>query len=165
MILGQARPWLDSHRPATSDALLCSSLSRARHRAASGIRTLKEAQIEDGRIRLKPSKTQKSSGKAFEIVMTPEIAEVIARAKAIKTRYGIISPYLFPTQKGRPYAQSSLGSMWDRAKERIGMTEDVVFKDLRALAATDAARRSEDKKDIQKRLVHTSAATTEIYIK
>jgi len=132
---------------------------------AVDIRTLKEEQIQDGRIRIRPSKTKKTSGKAVDIVVTPEISEVIARARAIKTSYNITSVYLFPTQKGGAYARSSLGSMWDRAKERINMKDDVVFKDLRALAATDAARRGEDRADIQKRLVHTSGATTDIYIK
>jgi integrase len=55
--------------------------------------------------------------------------------------------------------------MWDRARERAGITEDVQFKDLRALGATDAARRGDDRRDIQKRLVHTSGKTTDIYIK
>lgn len=132
---------------------------------ALDIRTLKESQIEDGRIRIKPSKTQKSSGKAVDITITPEIQEVIERARAIKRKYEIISPFLLPTQKGNAYARSSLQSMWDRAKDRIGMKDDVVFKDLRALAATDAARRGEDRSDIQKRLVHTSGKTTDIYIK
>jgi len=55
--------------------------------------------------------------------------------------------------------------MWDRAKERIGMKDDVTFKDIRSLAATDAARRGDDRKAIQTRLAHTSGKTTEIYIK
>ncbi|MBY0241906.1 MAG: tyrosine-type recombinase/integrase [Burkholderiaceae bacterium] len=132
---------------------------------AMDIRTLKETQIEGGHIRIKPSKTQKSSGKMVDITVTPAIQEVIERARTIKVKYGIKSPYLFATQKGGAYTKSGLSSMWDRAKERIGMTDDVTFKDIRALAATDAARRGEDRKDIQKRLVHTSAKTTDIYIK
>lgn len=107
------------------------------------IRMLKESQIEDGRIRIKPSKTQKTSGKAVDIVVTPEIAEVIARARGLKTKYGLISQFVFPTQKGGAYTHSGLSSMWDRAKERIGMKDDVVFRDIRALAATEAARRGE----------------------
>lgn len=97
---------------------------------------LKESQIEDGRIRIKPSKTQKTSGKAVDIVVTPEIAEVIARARGLKIKYGLISQFVFPTQKGGAYTRSGLSSMWDRAKERIGMKDDVVFRDIRALAAT-----------------------------
>lgn len=125
---------------------------------------LKESQIEDGRIRIKPSKTQKTSGKAVDIVVTPEIGEVIARARGLKIKYGLISQFVFPTQKGGAYTRSGLNSIWDRAKERIGMKDDVVFRDIRALAATDATRR-ENRSDIQKRLVHTSGKTTDIYIK
>jgi hypothetical protein len=105
------------------------------------IRMLKESQIEDGRIRITPSKTQKTSGKAVNIIITPEIAEVIARARGLKIKYWLISQFLFPTQKGGAYTRSGLGLMWDRAKERIKMKDDVVFRDIRALAATDAARR------------------------
>lgn len=132
---------------------------------AIDIRMLKESQIENGRIRITPSKTQKTSGKMVDITVTPAIQCVIDRARDIKKKYQIISQYLFPTQKGTPYAKSGLSSMWDRAKERIGMTDDVVFKDIRALGATDAARRGDDRKDIQTRLVHTSSKTTDIYIK
>lgn len=132
---------------------------------AIDIRMLKESQIEHGRIRIKPSKTIKTSGKIVDITITPEIQSVIDRARAIKLEYQITSDFLFPTQKGGAYAKSGLSSMWDRAKERIGMEDDVVFKDIRALGATDAARRGENRKDIQKRLVHTSSKTTDIYIK
>lgn len=132
---------------------------------AIDIRMLKESQIENGRIRITPSKTQKTSGKMVDITITPAIQRVIDQARDIKRKYQIISQYLFPTQKGTPYAKSGLSSMWDRAKERAGVTADVVFKDIRALGATDAARRGDDRKDIQKRLVHTSSKTTDIYIK
>jgi len=36
---------------------------------------------------------------------------------------------------------------------------------IRSLAATDAARRGDDRKAIQTRLAHMSGKTTEIYIK
>ena len=61
--------------------------------------------------------------------------------------------------------RSGLGSMRERAKEHIGMKDDGVLRDIRALAATDAARRGENRSDIQMRLVHTSGKTTNIYIK
>lgn len=61
--------------------------------------------------------------------------------------------------------RSGLGSMRERAKEHIGMKDDGVLRDIRALAATDAARRGENRSDIQMRLVHTSGKTTDIYIK
>jgi len=132
---------------------------------AIDVRMLKEAQIESGAIRFKPSKTTKSSGKMVDIAITPSIQQVIDRAREIKRKYGIISPYLLPSTKGTPYTKSGLHSMWRRAKERAKVTEDVVFKDLRAMGATDAARLGLDKKEIQTRLAHTSGRTSEIYIK
>jgi integrase len=132
---------------------------------AIDIRTLKETQIDGGRIRIKPSKTSKTSGKVVDITITPSIQAVIDVAREIKRKYGIISPYLFPTQNGTPYTKSGLNSMWTRAKDRIDMKDDVVFKDIRALGATDAAKRGENRKHIQDRLAHASGQTTEIYIK
>lgn len=136
---------------------------------AIDIRTLKESQItgEPGaqRIRLKPTKTQKTSGLMVDIDVTPEIDAVIVRAKAIKRKYEVISPYLFPTQEGTPYSKSGLYSMWARAKDRAGITGDVVFKDIRALAATDAAKRGTEREEIKRRLVHSDIKTTDIYIK
>jgi integrase len=137
---------------------------------AIDIRMLKEEQIHNGHIRFKPSKTRKSSGKMVDILITPAIQAVIDRARAIKKTYKVhghdlITPYLFPTQKGTPYTKSGLVSMWKRAKKRAKITDDVQFKDLRALGATDAAKAKIDKKEIQKRLVHTSGDTTDIYIK
>lgn len=141
---------------------------------ALDIRMLKEVQIirasidgetQDTHIRIKPSKTEKTSGKMVDIAITPEIAAVIRRARAIKREYEVISPYLFPTQDGDPYTKSGLSSMWRRAKARAKITDDVTFKDIRALGATDAAKAGQDRKDIQTRLAHTSGKTTDIYIK
>ena len=147
---------------------------------AVDIRLLKEEQIEDhvgggGRIRLKPSKTKKTSGLAVDIIITPEIREVIDRTRALKRSKGLISPYLFPTRKAMPYAKSGLNTMWDRAYDRAAAEaakegrefskEKIQFKDLRSLGATDAARQGHAKGEIQTRLVHTSSETTDIYIK
>ncbi|MBB3118883.1 hypothetical protein [Pseudoduganella violacea] len=153
---------------------------------AKDIRTLEEVQIKPlsggglvgGSITFEPSKTKVSSGLAVEIVITPAIAKVIERARAIKRQHHIVSGYLFPATAGKhaghPYAKSGLCSMWDRARERA-VTEAnkegrefgalIQFKDLQALGATDAAARGEDLGEIQKRLVHTSGDTTGIYIK
>ena len=141
---------------------------------AKEFRLLKESQIEDGRIRFKPTKTEKSSGLSVDIAITPAIQDVIDRARDVKKQYKVISPYLFPTKKGTPYAKSGLTSMWDRARERAVAAaakegrefgELIQFKDLRSLGATDAAKQGQSKADIQGRLVHASSRTTDIYIK
>jgi integrase len=143
---------------------------------ATEVRALKESQIETidgqlvgGYIRFKPSKTQNTSGLAVSIRITPEIADVIERARAIKKRYSIVSGYLFPATSGehagQPYAKTGLGSMWDRARQRAKIADGIQFKDLRALGATDAAKKGHLKGAIKDRLVHTSEGTTDIYIK
>ncbi|AJG18773.1 tyrosine-type recombinase/integrase [Cupriavidus basilensis] len=129
------------------------------------VRNLTESQISDGVIRFKPSKTAGSSGKVVHVVITTHIQVVIDRAKAIKKKYGVKTDYLFPSQAGTPYSKTGLHSMWRRAKSRAKVTDQIVFKDLRALGATDAARDGNDAADIQKRLAHTTAKTTAIYIK
>ncbi len=132
---------------------------------AIDVRMLLETQIGPTSIRFKPSKTASSSGKVLDVEITPQIRAVIERAKSIKRKYGVISPYLFPTQKGGPYSKTGLHSMWRRAKERAKVTDGIQFKDLRALGATDAAKAKVDRSEIQTRLAHTSRKTTEIYIK
>lgn len=146
---------------------------------AVDVRMLKEAQIDGGiggYIRFKPGKTKKSSGKSVDILITPAIYEVLERARAVKKEYKVhgkplITPYLFPTRKGTPHGKSGLFSMWDRARDRLGIDKDsppderIQFKDLCALGATDAAKAGEKIEAIQNRLVHTSTKTSEIYIK
>jgi site-specific recombinase XerD len=146
---------------------------------AIDVRVLKESQIDGeigGYIRFKPSKTVKSSGKTVDIMITPGIWEVIQRARSIKKEYKVygrplITPYLFPTRKGTPYGKSGLFSMWDRARDRLGIDKDsppeerIQFRDLRALGATDAAKSGQERQAIQTRLAHTSSKTSEIYIK
>jgi integrase len=133
---------------------------------AIDIRQLREDQIADGRIRIQATKTKKTSGKVVDFVITPQIQGVIDRARAIKAGMGMAdNDYLFPTRNGTPYTKSGLFSMWDRARERAGITEPVWFRDLRALGATDALKAGEAKTGIQDRLGHTSQRTTEIYLK
>ncbi|MBC3906251.1 tyrosine-type recombinase/integrase [Undibacterium umbellatum] len=133
---------------------------------AIDIRTMKEAQIiRDEIIRFTPSKTMKSSGKSVDIAITGAIRDVIKRAQEIKRKQSIISPYLFAKDDGDPYTRSGLFSMWDRARERASITDDVTFKDIRALGATDAAKAGNSIQEISDRLVHSSTKTSEIYIK
>ena len=168
---------LDGRRTRSGPMLACLiDISYLLWQRAMDTRTLMESQIElaggqlvGGHIRLKPTKTAKTSGLALRIEITAEIAEVIERARAFKRQHGIVSGYLFPASAGRaagkPYTRTGLFSMWDRARERAKVAGEIQFKDLRALGATDAARQGESKGAIKDRLVHTSEGTTDIYIK
>lgn len=133
---------------------------------AIDVRMLKESQIDEetGYILIKASKTKKTSGLAADFLITPAIRNVIDRARAIKKKYEVISPYLLPNSKGKPYTKSGLTSMWERARERAVLRE-VQFKDLRSRGATDAARAGKNKDEIRARLMHTDTKTSEIYIK
>lgn len=132
---------------------------------AGDVRTLMESQIADGYIRFVPSKTAKSSGKVVDVMVTPAMNKVLDSARAIKQEAGIESVYLFPTQRGTPYTKSGLNSMWTRSRARAGITDDIWFRDLRALAATDAAESNVSTADLQARLAHTDSATSKKYIK
>jgi site-specific recombinase XerD len=102
-------------------------------------------------------------------MITPAMKKIIDDARAIKRKYEVISPYLFPSSKGTHYTKSGLTSMWERARERAAEKDpsvmQVQFKDLRALGATDSAKAGENKEAIRARLIHTDSATSEIYIK
>lgn len=134
---------------------------------AIDIRMLHEDQIEDGRIRIKASKTKNTSGKIVDMFITSEIQGILDRARAIREGYELETDlgYVFPSQKGTPYTKSGLTTMWDRARERSGITDSVWFKDLRALGATDALKAGEKRGEISTRLSHMSEKTTEIYLK
>jgi integrase len=86
-------------------------------------------------------------------------------AREIKREYSIISEYLFSKDDCQTYKKSGLSTMWKRARARSGITTEFVFKDIRALSATDAAKKGENRADIQKRLVHANVKTTDIYIR
>lgn len=81
------------------------------------MRIRKESRIEGGRIRSKPSTTYKKSGNAVDIAVMPEPAEVIAHARGPQIKYGLISQFVFPPQKGGAYTRSCLSSMWDGADD------------------------------------------------
>ena len=97
--------------------------------------------------------SSKTSGAAVDIIITPAIQEVIDRARRIKRERDIVSIYLFANRNGTAYGKTGLKSMWDRAKDRAGFSAvDMTFRDLRALAATDAARSGKSKDDLRRRL-------------
>ena len=158
---------LDGKRTHSGEMFACLiDMSYLCWQRAIDIRTMKEAQIiRDEIIRFTPSKTMKSSGKSVDIAITAAIKDVIERAREIKRKQSIISPYLFAKDDGAPYARSGLFSMWARARARAGIKDDVTFKDIRALGATDAAKAGKTIQEISDRLVHTSTKTSEIYIK
>ncbi len=128
------------------------------------IRLLKWTQIDfaAGVIKFKATKTEKSSGAEVGIPITPAIAEVLERARLAN---GVKSFYVIHTNKGKPYTAGGLGSAWDRAKERAGVTADLTMKDIRSKASTDADKAGYTLEQIQVGLAHTDPKMTKHYIR
>lgn len=68
---------------------------------AMDVRTLKESQIEDSRIRFTPSKTAKSSGKPVAITITPQIKTVIDAARGEQEKIRNHQSLPVPDAKGQ----------------------------------------------------------------
>lgn len=130
------------------------------------IRLLRWSQVDEetGVIHFKPTKTAKSSGAKVEITITPAIAEVLARAKALVKAKARISPYVIHNLEGSPYTAHGVGTAWERARKRTDI-ENATLKDLRAKHATDARIAGYSEAEIQDALAHEDSGTTRIYIK
>ncbi len=125
------------------------------------IRLLRWDQIGERGIVFKPTKTERSSGKQVLVPLTEPVMEVLGRARSLgKTR----SDYVIHTEHGHPYTASGIASLFKRACARIGV-KDVTLKDIRAMAATDAAEKGFDDAQIQVALAHTDVKATQHYIR
>jgi integrase len=130
------------------------------------IRLLRWSQVDEasGVIHFQPSKTAKSSGAKVEVPITPPIAEVLERAKTMARAKARISPYVIHNLEGGTYTHHGVGTAWERARNRAGIT-DATLKDLRAKHATDAKRAGYTETEIQDALAHEDTGTTRIYLK
>jgi integrase len=121
----------------------------------SDILKITKSDIRDDGLYLEQGKT----GKKLVFELTPELQEVLSRAKAIKRP--VHSIYLFCTQKGTKYTYDGFQSIFYRHKKKMGLG-DIHFHDLRAKATTDADSQG---LNAQKLAGHKSRAMTEHYIK
>jgi integrase len=117
---------------------------------------LKLTDIKNDEILVETEKTKKKL--CFKV--EGDLKEVIDRAK--KLRRLVLSPYLFCTKEGGPITKTNFGVTWYRLKQKVGLSDDVVFHDIRGKAATDA---KEQGINAQKLLGHESGIMTEKYIK
>lgn len=133
------------------------------YQRTTDIRLLKWSQIDlqAGVMHFIPTKTEHSSGLSVDLPITPQIREVLDRAKAIGT---IKSLYVIHTHKGQPYATRGIRSAFSRACHRAGI-ENATAKDLRAKALTDAKTSGYEIEQIRVGAAHTDKAMTEEYIK
>jgi integrase len=124
---------------------------------------LRIADIRDGAIHVQPHKTAKTTGKAIQIEITPELDEAIK--EAIGARPLHIAPWLFCTRAGECYVDAQgqangFDSMWQRFMDRVvketKVTERFCERDLRAKCATDQPSLEAAKK----LLAHADSRTT-----
>lgn len=129
------------------------------------IRNLRWADIDTKRklIRFVPTKTEDSSGEAVDWPLTPEIEEVLKRAKKIEPIGG---DYVVRDKNGKPKTAAACRDAWNDAKARAGLTDTgYTIKDIRAQALTDAKRAGYDIDELQIAGAHADRTTTEGYIK
>jgi integrase len=117
---------------------------------------LKLSDIKNDELLVETEKTKKKL--CFKV--EGDLAAAIDKAK--KLRRLILSPYLFCTKEGSPITKSNFGVRWHLLKKRVGLSDDVVFHDIRGKAVTDA---SEQGINAQKLLGHELGIQTERYIK
>lgn len=92
---------------------------------------------------------------------SPSLDKVLTRAKKLERKIG--SLYLFANRQGQRYTGDGFDSIWQRVKQRAGIT-DVHFHDIRGKALTDAerARGILYAKDLA---AHTDHSMTQDYIR
>jgi integrase len=120
--------------------------------------------IRDGILHVQPHKTAKTTGKAIDIEITPELDQAIKEAIAARPLH--IAPWLFCTRDGTSYIgadeqANGFDSMWQRFMARVlketKVTEYFCERDLRAKCATDQP----SLEAARKLLNHTDLRTTE----
>jgi integrase len=118
---------------------------------------------ERGVIHFVPTKTIDSSGIAVDWPITPEIEEVLQRARATGK---VKSNLVIHTKTGKAYTPHTALYHWREACRKAKLDEyGYTIKDIRAKALTDAQRAGYDLKAIMEAAAHTKQSTTETYFK
>lgn len=118
---------------------------------------------ENGLIHFKPSKTSESSGAAVDWRITPDIEEVLERARSTGK---IKSHLVIHTRNGKAYTPHTALYHWREACNKAKLEQySYTIKDIRAKALTDAQRAGYDLKAIMEAAAHTKQSTTETYFK
>lgn len=121
----------------------------------SDVLKVKLSDISDDGVYFQQGKT----GKKLRVRMTPELAEVIERAKKLHDKVRGLT--LFHGRGGKPYGYFGVSAMFRRACKSAGV-EDFHLHDIRAKALTDAEHQG---LDAQRLAGHKSRAMTEHYVK
>ncbi len=163
-------PWTDSLFYAVRDRLSAMhqcyhDLSFLLYQRTTDVRLLRRADVFDSHIHFQPTKTEKSSGAAVDIKLTPEIRAVLERAATISKEWKVVCGYVIHTRDGTPFTRSGIYSAYMRADAALhGKPIGLNPKALRPYAATAAKLQGFSSEDIQTGLAHVSIRTTEGYI-
>lgn len=118
-------------------------------------RHIRYADISDDGVFIRQQKT----GARVLIAMTPDLAEVIAKARSL--HQSVKGLTLFHRRDGTPIPYNTLYFQWDKAR-KAAKVEDVHFHDIRAAAATDAKKDGRDSKTL---LGHTTDSSHNRYLR
>ncbi|NOV26867.1 integrase [Cupriavidus necator] len=137
---------------------------------STDIRDLRWLQVDRlaGVIHFIPSKTADSSGEAVDWPITPEIDEVLRRAKELQRDLKVqsLTGHVVTDRNGKPKTAAACRDAWRDALVRAKLEgKDYTVKDIRAKALTDAKKAGYDIEALQVAGAHTDRATTEGYIK
>ncbi|GMG89615.1 hypothetical protein Cmtc_08350 [Cupriavidus sp. TKC] len=138
---------------------------------STDIRELRWSQVDRqaGVIHFIPSKTADSSGEAVDWPLTPEIKDVLRRAKELRQSIkvqALADDYVLVDRNGKPKTAAACRDAWRDALVRAKLEgKDYTVKDIRAKALTDAKKAGYDIEALQVAGAHTDRSTTEGYIK
>ncbi len=137
---------------------------------STDIRELRWMQVDRlaGVIHFLPSKTADSTGEAVDWPITPEIEDVLRRAKELQRGMKVqsLTGYVVTDLDGNPKTAAACRDAWRDAMRRAGLKDvDYTVKDIRAKVMTDAKRAGYDIEALQIAGAHADRATTEGYIK
>ncbi len=138
---------------------------------STDVRELRWSQVDRpaGVIHFVPSKTEDSSGEAVDWPITPEIEDVLRRAKELRRNIkvqALADDFVLVDRSGKPKTAAACRDAWRDALVRAKLEgKDYTVKDIRAKALTDAKKAGYDIEALQVAGAHTDRATTEGYIK
>lgn len=116
--------------------------------------------VRAGVIHVKQNKTKHRE----RIEIVGELATVVERVRARKLTYAVLNSRLIVNEGGRMFGVNALSRRFRKAADAAGLPA-LQFRDLRAKAATDKLEGSGDITQAQRLLGHSSARTTENYIR
>jgi len=138
---------------------------------STDVRQLRWAQVDRaaGVIHFVPSKTADSSGEAVDWPISPEIEDVLRRAKELRRDIkvqALADDYVVVDRKGKAKTAAACRDAWRDALVRAKLEGmDYTVKDIRAKALTDAKKAGYNIEALQVTGAHTDRSTTEGYIK